>query len=94
MAHILVHHKVEDYGKWKPVFDKHGSFRTENGSKGGKVYRSATDPNDLFVLLEWDSVEGIQKFVQSDSLKVAMKEAGVVGMPDVHIIEEVATSAK
>jgi heme-degrading monooxygenase HmoA len=94
MAYILVHHKVENSGKWKPVFDEHGSFRAENGSKGGKVYRSTTDPNDLFVLLEWESLEGIQKFAQSDSLKEAMKEAGVVGMPEVHILEEVATTEK
>jgi heme-degrading monooxygenase HmoA len=94
MAHILVHHKVEDYVKWKPVYDRHGSFRSENGSKGGKVFQSANDPNDVFVLLEWESTESLQKFSQSDSLKEAMKESGVVGMPEVYFLEEAATTLK
>lgn len=93
MAQILVHHKVEDYKKWKPVFDEHGVFRSENGSKGGKVFRSANDPNDVFVLLEWESIESLQKFSQSDSLKEAMKESGVIGMPEVHFLEEAATTS-
>lgn len=94
MAHILVHQKAEDYGKWKPIFDKHESFRSENGSKGGKVFRNASDPNDLFVLLEWESMESLQKFAQSDSLKEAMKESGIVGMPEVYFLEEAATTSK
>ena len=94
MAHILVHHKAEDYSKWKSAFDAHQSFRSENGSKGGKIFQSANNPNEIFVLLEWESMESLQKFSQSDSLKEAMKEAGVVGMPNVHILEEVATTSK
>jgi len=89
MANILVHHKVEDYGKWKPVFDRHESFRAENGSKGGRVFRSSNDPNEIFILFEWDSVENAQKFVQSDNLKEVMREAGVVGMPAIYFVDEV-----
>ncbi|HVO72426.1 MAG TPA: antibiotic biosynthesis monooxygenase [Ignavibacteriaceae bacterium] len=94
MVHILVHHKVEDFKKWKPIFDKHSSFRSENGSKGGKIFQSADNPNDLFVLLEWESIESLQKFSQSDSLKEAMKESGVVGMPEVYFIKEAAATSK
>jgi heme-degrading monooxygenase HmoA len=94
MAHFLVHHKVEDFNKWKPFFDQHSEFRSQNGSKGGKVFRSTSDPNEVFILFEWDSAANAQKFAQSDSLREVMKEAGVQGMPEVHFIEEVsATSA-
>jgi heme-degrading monooxygenase HmoA len=94
MAHLLVHHKVEDYNKFKPVFDAHASFRSEGGSRGGKIFRSTNDPNELFVLLEWDSVQNAQKFAQSDELKEAMQEAGVISMPEVYFIEEAATTSK
>ncbi|MEO8232521.1 MAG: cyclase [Ignavibacteriota bacterium] len=94
MAYILIHHKVEDYKKWKPAFDAHASFRAENGSMGGKVFRSADDPNDLFVLLEINSIENGKKFVSSDATKEAMKNAGVVGMPSIYFVEEVATTTK
>jgi hypothetical protein len=38
MAHILVHHKIEEYNKWKSAFDDHASIRAEHGSLGGKVF--------------------------------------------------------
>lgn len=94
MAHILVHHKVEDYNRWKSVFDEHGSFRFENGSKGGKVFRSAKDPNELFILLEWESLDRLEIFSRSEGLKEAMQKSGVVGMPEVYYLEETATSSK
>jgi heme-degrading monooxygenase HmoA len=94
MAHLLVHHKVEDYNKFKPVFDAHSSARSKGGSQGGKVFRSANDPNEVFVLLEWDSVENAQKFGQSDSTKEAMKNAGVVGIPEIYFLEEATKTAK
>lgn len=90
MAYLLVHHKVEDYNKFKPVFDGHASMRSQGGSRGGKIFRSTNDPNELFVLLEWDSLQNAQKFAQSDSIKEAMKSAGVVGMPSIYFVEEAA----
>jgi heme-degrading monooxygenase HmoA len=92
MAHLLVHHKVEDYRKWKLAFDDHAAYRSKNGSKGGKVFRSSSDPNEVFVLLEWDSIENAKKFGQSDQTKEVMKEAGVLGMPAIHFVEEAAHS--
>ena len=94
MANLLVHHKVEDYNKWKPFFDEHSSFRSQMGSKGGRVFRSINDPNDLFILFEWDSIENAQKFGQSDNLKETMKKAGVITVPDVYFMDEVGTTEK
>ena len=89
MAHLLVHHHVEDYKKWRPLFNEHGKVRSEQGSKSGIIFRSANDPNEIFALFEWDSVENAKKFAQSDSLKETMKKAGVQGIPDVYFIEEI-----
>ena len=43
-------------------------------------------------LLEWDSIENAKKFTQSDQTKEVMKDAGVVGMPAIHFVEEAAHS--
>jgi heme-degrading monooxygenase HmoA len=88
MANILVHIKVEDYNKWKPVFDGHASFRSEMGSKSGKVLHISDNPNDIFILFEWDSIENAKKFSQSDNLKEAMKNSGVISMPEIYFLEE------
>ena len=88
MAYLLVHHKVEDYVKWKHNFDAHTSARSVNGSRGGKIFRSAENPNEVFVLLEWDSIENAQKFAHSQNIKEIMKNAGVVGIPAIYFLEE------
>jgi hypothetical protein len=45
-------------------------------------------------LFEWDSIENAQKFVRSDETKEAMQNAGVVGMPAIYFVEEVAETDK
>jgi heme-degrading monooxygenase HmoA len=86
MAHVLVRQNVEDYSKWKEAFDEDAGVRQPGGSKGGHVFQSANDPNEVFVLLEWDSMEKIQQFAQSDELKERMQQAGVTGPPDIYFI--------
>ncbi|MCW9066631.1 MAG: hypothetical protein OQJ78_10070 [Ignavibacteriaceae bacterium] len=93
MAHLLVHHEVEDYKKWKTVFDAHALARSASGSKGGKVFQSANNPNEIFILLEWDSIENAQKFGQSENIKEIMKNAGIVGMPAFYFIDESAKTS-
>lgn len=88
MVNILIHAKIEDYNKWKPVFDEHSSFRAQMGSKSGKIFHTSGNPNEIFILFEWESIESAKKFSQSDNLKEAMKSSGLIGMPDIHFLEE------
>ena len=89
MPHLLVRSKVEDYAKWKPVFDGLGATRKAYGSKGGHVFCSADNPNEVVVLMEWDSLEKARHFAQSDDLRKAMQQSGVSGPPDMYFLDEV-----
>jgi len=90
MPYLLVRHKVEDYEGWKPVFDHdYGATREQWGSKGGRILRNADDPNELVMLLEWDSLENARKFAHAEELREAMRRAGVADQPDVYFLEEV-----
>jgi heme-degrading monooxygenase HmoA len=90
MPYLLVRHKVEDYQRWKPVFDHdHGAARARSGSMGGRILRNADDPNELLILLEWDSLENARRFADADDLREAMQRAGVADQPDVYFLEEV-----
>lgn len=89
MAYLLVRHTVEDYAKWKPVFDQHSGPRKTAGSKGGQLFRSADNPNAITILWEWDSLEHARAFTQSPELREAMQRAGVVGMPEISYLDSV-----
>jgi heme-degrading monooxygenase HmoA len=89
MPYILVRHKVQDYATWKPIFDQHGATRQTSGSRGGRIFRNVSDPNETIVLLEWDDLEKARQFAQSADLRETMQRAGVADQPDVYFLEEV-----
>jgi heme-degrading monooxygenase HmoA len=92
MAFVLLRGKVQDYARWKPTFDEHGATRKAAGSKGARVFRSADNPNEVIILMEWDQLKNARQFTQSEDLKKTMEKAGVVGKPDVYFLEEVESS--
>ncbi len=89
MPHLLVRHKVQDYARWKPGFDEHGATRKASSSKGGLLFRSADDPNELVILLEFEDLDKARAFAGSDDLREKMREVGVVDQPDIYFLEEV-----
>ena len=89
MPYILVRHKVEDYAKWKPLFDEDGVNRKAEGSRGSQLFRNADNPNEVIVLLEWDDLGKAKQFAQSPRLREVMEQAGVADHPDIYFLDEV-----
>ena len=89
IPYLLVRHKVEDYAKWKSVFDEHGATRRTSGSKGGHLFRNADNPKELVILLEWDDLTKTRQFASSEDLRQAMQRAGVSDRPDVYFLDKV-----
>ena len=89
MPFMLVRHKVKNYDKWKPVFDEHAAARKAGGSRGGRLFRSADNPNEIVIMFEWESLEKARKFVQSEDLRKAMEQAGVIDKPDIYFLDEI-----
>ena len=89
MADLLIKHTVQDFEAWKPVFDEHASTRMEYGSKGYRLFTVAGGPNEVVILFEWDTAENARSFLEESDIREAMDEAGVVGEPDIHLLEEV-----
>ena len=89
MPYMLVRHKVEDYERWKPVFDGNAPVRKQSGSKGGRLFRNADDPNEIVILFEWDPLDNARTYAQSWDLRERMQRAGVADQPDIYFFEEV-----
>lgn len=88
MAKLLVHHKVQDYSAWRKIFDEDDKRRKEYGSTGFQVFKSAGDPNDLTITIDWPSVDAAKAFATSDALKEKMKNAGVISQPEMTFLVE------
>ncbi len=89
MVYLLVRHKVKDYSKWKTVFDEHAATRKASGSRAGRLFRNADNPDETVILFEWENIEKARKFARSEDLQKTMQQAGVSDKPDVYFLEEV-----
>lgn len=87
MAHVIVKHTVEDYGKWKPVFDGDQGRRARAGCKEARLYRDAQDPNTLTVVMEFGSQDQAHAFANDPVLAETMGKGGVIGRPDVSFLD-------
>jgi hypothetical protein len=56
MSFMLTRIHVDDYDAWKPIFDSDPPG-ARTAAKGHRILRSAEDPNDLFVQVEFASPE-------------------------------------
>jgi hypothetical protein len=89
MPSLLIRCHVADYPAWKAVFDEHEPSRRANGSQGGWLFRDATDPHQILLLLVWDNLERARLFADSDDLREVMVRAGVTDGPDIWVLEDV-----
>ena len=93
MVTLFVKHSVEDFRNWKVVYDEFGSTRRTLGVTGASVHQDPQDPNMLTVTHQFATMDAAQTFANSNELKNAMMNAGVVGRPDVWITTDVERTA-
>ena len=89
MPYLLIRHTVKDFGRWKACFDRHAETRRSIGSKGGRLLRSSTRPNEIVLLFEWEDLDLARRFSQSENLRAVMQEAGVNEQPDIFLLDDV-----
>jgi heme-degrading monooxygenase HmoA len=91
MVNVMIRQTVADYAQWKQGFDNHASAREEAGSRGGHVFRSLDDPNQVVILMRWDSIERARSFYESATLRQVRAAAGVtVAQREVTYLEQAA----
>lgn len=90
MSYVLVRITVEDFEKWKTVFEQAASLRQSYGSKGVRIFRSVDTPNEAVIVGEYQDLERARQLFQSEEFRAAIQRAGVTGRPEVSFLKEVA----
>jgi len=89
MVYLLIHHKVEDYEMWKPIYDEHAATRKAAGSQGARLFRNTADGNEVVAIMSWPDLAQAEAFSNSPDLHAVMQKAGVIGTPELIYLEEV-----
>jgi len=89
MALLIIEHRVGDYATFEKVFLDDQSRRRREGCLGARVHRVADDPNDVWVVLEFDTAEHARKHGEGLELHEAIKWAtSNVSMPRFVVLEQ------
>ena len=88
MAYATVRHRVKDFDTFKAAFEGGAEMRKSGGEQSFQIFRQADDPNMVFGVFAWDSIENARKFMSAPELADAMKQAGVASAPEIVFYEE------
>ncbi|MFK7776349.1 MAG: ketosteroid isomerase family protein [Saprospiraceae bacterium] len=83
---VIVTQQVKDVAKFKSNFKKDLSMRMSAGEVSEEISAVQDQPNMVCIISEWTSVKDFQDFYANPDLKKRMKEAGVIGEPNILIL--------
>jgi len=86
MVTVILSHKIEDYRKWRPVFDADYQRRKEAGLTNERVFKAADDSNHIHIIAEVSDPSYTAKMMEDPDLASKMKEAGVISKPVITIL--------
>ncbi len=89
MITVIMQHEVKDFAQWKVIFDDDESNRAKAGIKQLGLYTSVKNPNDVTMIFEISEVGVIDSFMNDPRLQETMKNAGVISVPVVSVLNKV-----
>jgi quinol monooxygenase YgiN len=95
MSYALCILEVKDFAEWKSGYDIEdgAAIRKAANMKSYQIFRFEDDPNKVVHLSQWDNMAVARKFLQSEDLKKANQQSGVINMSDIYYIEEVESKS-
>src|SRR5262245_31268024 len=92
MSMLIIRHRVKDYSRWRPGFDRHARAQKSAGLTNPRVFRSSDEENEVVILFDTDDTKKAKDFVASPDLKATMTKAGVTDSPTFYFLESAEPS--
>jgi heme-degrading monooxygenase HmoA len=89
MATMIVRFQVEDFDRWRRMFDEMRTARAEHGIVSASVHRNAADPEMVVTILRTASLDAARAWGNSETLHEAMTAAGVNDVIEIEYLEDV-----
>ena len=90
MIYLYVRQTVQHYPVWRESFDGQLAARQAGGAtKELFVLRNIDNADEIVVLLGWCDPYNARLYIKSVSWQIAVRQMGVVGLPEVGVLERV-----
>jgi quinol monooxygenase YgiN len=86
MAWIHVRQRVRDYNAWKEVYEQTSEIKRPLGWKRYQLFMVEGDRNDILLMEEFATAEGVHEYINSADMRAAMDRAGVIGAAEILIL--------
>jgi len=90
MYELLCRNRVEDYARWRKVFDTNAPAAREAGLQLTDLWRDMEDPNNIFFLFRVSSVDRARTFIEDPAEAEVGAAAGVLD-GEYHFLEKDTT---
>jgi quinol monooxygenase YgiN len=80
---VIVKRLLKDYDAWFPVVNDLNPMRREYGSRGGTAYRSAKNPNEVYLVFDWDDHKPFKAYFEHPDVQKALLETGTTEIIEV-----------
>lgn len=84
----IIRHRVRDFEEFRQAFIAHAPFRKAAGCKGSSLMQMEDDPNNIVVMLEFDTPANFQAFGDDPAQQQVMESAGVLESPRVYALSD------
>lgn len=81
--YVIVKRKLKDYEAWKKIVTDLNQVRGEYGSKGGMVYRNAGDPDEVYLIFDWDDQKSYRAYFDRPDVQEALADTGTTEIIEV-----------
>ncbi len=78
MAAIVRRSRVEDYARWKSVYQAGEAARQAAGWRDQQVFLQPDDPNDIVFLTEVDDIERARAYAESEEVRRRQRASGLL----------------
>ena len=86
MTVMLCRNRVEDFARWKAVFDSHLEAQEDAGIRLQRMWRELDDPDNVFFLFEVIDLDRARAFISSPEAAEAGTASGVID-GEIHFLE-------
>jgi quinol monooxygenase YgiN len=80
--YVILRRILKDYDSWKGIVAD-GTVRREKGSKGLTVYRSGANPNEVYIIADWDDNKSYLDYFNLPEVQESLAETGTTDIIEV-----------
>lgn len=92
MVRVLVHLELDNYLEWRSTFDNNESYRKKEGSKGCEVFQNSVNPNEVFIIWNWDNIDNAKNYFGRTSWLDLMRISGLSKEPEILFFDHIEKS--